>query len=105
MLQKNRNYVANNQFTIKTIWKIKGKPSLPLFISFLLLLFRIFRVLLLPTIVTGLHLLLLLQVEVQPRSSLLAVSERRALLLLDVLLQAGGHWEDSASKARPWALI
>ena len=63
MLQKNRNYVANNQFTIKTIWKIKGKPSLPLFISFLLLLFRIFRVLLLPTILAELHLLLL-QVEV-----------------------------------------
>ena len=64
MLQKNRNNVANNQFTIITIWKVKGKTSLPLFISFLLLLFRIFRVLLLPTIVTGLHLLLLLQVEV-----------------------------------------
>ena len=57
MLQKNRNNVANNQFTIITIWKVKGKTSLPLFISFLLLLFRIFRVLLLPAIVTGLHLL------------------------------------------------
>ena len=64
MLQKNRNYVANNQFTIITIWKIKKKTSLLPFISFLLLLlFRIFRVLLLLTIVTGLHLLLL-QVEV-----------------------------------------